>query len=382
MVLILNNQELESVLDMPSSVDALYKGLKDYGRGDAARRPRVDLFVPSSHADEFACFSSMEGVVRGGYYAVRIKPDIVSWPKVGSLRRRVTYCYQPGFYGGIILLFRVENAELVAIMNDGYLQHMRVGATAALGARYLARQDARVVGILGSGGMARSFALGFAAVRKIESIKVYSPNREHQLTYCEEMGRKLGVEVVPGNSPQEIIQGSDIVASCTNSLEPILEGKWLEPGMFVTHVSNRELDEEVLRRITVMGYLVFKQDPLNFSGFSDHNFEIRAGVMAYVAGQPQERKIIPKGREGEFQMPNARWVPCVDWSTEAPIGRESDGDITLLAELASTFPSGLASSSIQGVQFASVAGRAYELAASRGLGKCLDRSLFLQDIPT
>ena len=179
-----------------------------------------------------------------------------------------------------------------------------------------------------------------------------------------------------------MIQDSDIVASCTNSLEPVFEGRWLEPGMYVAHVSNRELDPEALRRITVAGYLAFKVEPLVLSGFADDNFEIRSGVMAYVAGQPMERELIPKGREGEFQMPNARWVPCVDWRTETPIGRESDEDITLLAELASTFPSGLASSSIQGVQFASVAGRAYELAESRGLGKYVERSLFLQDIPT
>ena len=112
MVLILNNQDLESVLDMPSCVDALYRGLKAFCCGNAVRRPRIDLFAPTSCPEEFACFSSMEGVVRGGYYAIRIKPDIVSWPMVDGLRRRVTYCYQPGFYGGIVLLFRTENAEL------------------------------------------------------------------------------------------------------------------------------------------------------------------------------------------------------------------------------------------------------------------------------
>ena len=382
MVLILNNEELESVLDMGSCVDALYQGLKAFGLGDAVRQPRIDLFAPTSRPQEFACFSSMEGLVRGGYYAIRIKPDIVSWPVVDGLRRRITYCYEPGYYGGIILVFRVENAELVAIMNDGYLQHMRVGATAALGAKYLARPDAEVVGMLGSGGMARSFATAFAAVRKIRTIKAYSRNEQRLLDFCQEMSGRLGIEVVPGKSPREVIQDSDIVASCTNSLEPVFEGRWLEPGMYVAHVSNRELDPEALRRITVAGYLAFKVEPLVLSGFADDNFEIRSGVMAYVAGQPMERELIPKGREGEFQMPNARWVPCVDWRTETPIGRESDEDITLLAELASTFPSGLASSSIQGVQFASVAGRAYELAESRGLGKYVERSLFLQDIPT
>jgi ornithine cyclodeaminase/alanine dehydrogenase-like protein (mu-crystallin family) len=259
---------------------------------------------------------------------------------------------------------------------------MRVGATAALGAKYLARSDAKIVGILGSGGMARSFVTGFATVRKIQIVKAYSPNPQHLSVFCREMSEKLGIEVTAEKNASEAIRGADIAASCTNSLEPVFHGRWLEPGMHVAHVSNRELDAETLRRITAAGYLAFKDEPLVLSGFSDDNFQLRAGVMAYVAGQPQERDIIPKAREGEFQMTNARWVPCVDWRTETPLGRESDEDITLLAELASTFPSGLASSSIQGIQFASVAGIAYERAASSGLGKHMDRSLFLQDIPT
>ena len=171
MVLILNNKDLESVLDMPACVEALYRGLKAFSQGDAVRRPRIDLFAPTSRPEEFACFSSMDGVIRDGYYAIRIKPDIRAWPVIAGFTRSVSYCTQPGSYGGLVLLFRTDNAEPLAIMNDGFLQHMRVGATAALGARYLSRSDASVVGILGSGGMARTFAAGFAAVRKIKKIK-------------------------------------------------------------------------------------------------------------------------------------------------------------------------------------------------------------------
>ena len=103
--------------------------------------------------------------------------------------------------------------------------------------------------------------------------------------------------------------------------------------------------------------------------------------MAYVAGQPEERQRIPAGAQ-KFDMPNARWHPCVDWQTERPAGRNSETDISLLAELSATFPLGLASSSVQGIQFAAVAGLAYERATARSLGRPLDLDLFLQDIPT
>jgi len=374
----LNNQDLEAALDMPACIDALYQGLKAYVRGDAARRPRIDLFAPTSRPNEFACFSSMEGIIKNSYYAIRIKPEVISWPEIDGRRRRLTYTHRPGFHGGLILLFSAETGELLAIMNDDYVQHMRVGATAALGAKYLAVPDAEVVGILGSGGMARAFALGFAAVRRLTKIKVYSPNPEHLRVYCREMSQKLTIEVAPMKSPREAVQGSHIVAACTNSRVPVLEGDWLEPGMYVANVSGGELDQEALRRITLVGYLTFEKNPLRISGFSDYNFEA-GNSLAYVAGQPEERKGLPVDTKRQQRTLHAEWVPCVSWNTETPVGRMSKEDITLLAELsAGSLPGETASSGIQGIQIASIAGRAYELASAKGLGLSMSTELFLQ----
>jgi alanine dehydrogenase len=325
----------------------------------------------------------MEGIVKNGYYAIRIKPDIKAWTEVDGVKRNLSYCVQPGLYGGLILLYRTENAELVAIMNDGYLQHMRVGATAALGAKYLARSNATVAGILGSGGMARSFAQGFSTVRDIKQYKVFSPNRNHLNTYCREMSSKLQVEFIPMNSAEQVMKDSDIVASCTDSLMPVIDGQWLKPGMYVANVSGREVDQQVYDRITLVGYLTFAEDPLKIAGFSDDNFEIRMKVMAYVSGQPDERERIPKLSERRVYMPTCRWVPCVNWEDETPAGRTRDEDIALLAELSgSNFAGGLSSSGIQGLQFAAVAGAAFELASARKVGKTLDTHLFLQDVRT
>jgi alanine dehydrogenase len=382
-MLILNNRDLESVLDMKTCINALYDGLRAYSRGDAARRPRIDLFTPTSRPDEVACFSSMEGIVKNGYYAIRIKPDIKSWIDFDGYKRNISYCVEPGRYGGLILLYRTENAELVAIMNDGYVQHMRVGATAALGAKYLARTDATTVGIFGSGGMARSFAQGFSAVRNIKKYKVFSPNRNHLNTYCTEMSSKLRVEFIPMDNAEQVVKDADIVASCTDSMKPVIDGRWLEPGMYAANVSGREVGQDFYDRISLVGYLTFKEDPLKIDAFSDDNFEIRMKVMAYVSGQPDERERIPRLSERRIFMPGCRWVPCVDWQSETGVGRTRDEDITLLAELSgSNFQGGLSSSGIQGLQFASVAGAAYELASRQNIGQRLDTQLFLQDVRT
>ncbi len=118
-------------------------------------------------------------------------------------------------------------------------------------------------------------------------------------------------------------------------------------------------------------------------GFSDRDFDLRFEVLAYLAGSPEERKKIPQEKLRVAALTNARWVPCLDWKMGKTIGRQSDDDISFLAELAgSNFSSGVASSGIQGIQFAAVGGKAYELAAAKSLGVKLDTSLFLQDIRT
>jgi ornithine cyclodeaminase/alanine dehydrogenase-like protein (mu-crystallin family) len=230
--------------------------------------------------------------------------------------------------------------------------------------------------------MARTYAMGFAAVRPIKTIKAYSPTSENLRAYCEEMTRKLQIEVLPQENAESVIKGSDIVAACTNSMDPVIHGRWLEPGMYVTNTTNWELDEEVFQRITVVGQLL-SRSLLDVSKLVDDNFELRMNVMAYVAGQPDERDRIPTPGERQVVLPSATWVPCVDWVTETPLGRKSDEDICLLAELvASTIPGAIASAGIQGLLFAAVAGRAYELAEAQGAGREMPLDLFLQDIPT
>ena len=141
-------------------------------------------------------------------------------------------------------------------------------------------------------------------------------------------------------------------------------------------------DEEVFQKITLVGQ-VLNRSHLDVSRVVDDNFELRLNVMAYVAGQPEERAKIPTPKEKQVVMAHAKWVPCVDWVTERPLGRKSDEDITLLAELVgSTIPGAIASAGIQGLQFAAVAGRAYELADAKGAGKEMLLDMFLQDIPT
>lgn len=385
MPLYLSNQNQERSLHAADAVAAVEDILRKYAKGDAIRRPRIDNFLPTTRPNEFLCFSSMEGGSRApGYYALRIKPDIISWPEVDGKRRRVTYSYKPGLYGGLVLLYNSDNAEFLAILNDSYVQHIRVAATAALGAKYMAHGDARVLGIIGSGGMARSFAQTMKAVRPIGRIQAFSPNRERLELFCTEIKAKLDCEVVACTSANDAARSADILSLCTNAQSPVIEAENIEPGTHVTNVLTEEMSEAAFAKIQAVGLLA-RRSPMSLAGFADDDYGgIRGDAMAWVGGQPVERQRVPRYQPRPKRYPNAEYVDCLDWNTGERYRRKSRDTITSLAtnSFGVLEGEGGASSGIQGLQFAAVAGAIYESARRQGFGENLPREMFLQDTPT
>ena len=139
----------------------------------------------------------MEGGSRKCGFAIRLKSDMVYWTQWKGGKTEEKYCIKPGLFCGFILLFSVRNGEPLAMINDGVLQHMRVGACAGLGVKYLARADASTVAMIGSGGTARTYLSAFCEVRKIKKVKVYSPTKANREKYAREMEKVLSVEIEP-----------------------------------------------------------------------------------------------------------------------------------------------------------------------------------------
>jgi len=129
---------------------------------------------------------------------------------------------------------------------------MRVGATAGLAAKYLAREDAATVAMIGSGGMARTHAMAFAEARKIKKIMVYSPTEKNRRAYADEMSRELNLEVTPVGHPEKAVREADIVSCCTDSIVSVIQGEWLKEGSFVSMVKGTiELDNKAIEKIDV-----------------------------------------------------------------------------------------------------------------------------------
>jgi len=254
MTLILSNDDVERLLTMRDTIDALEDAYAELAEGRGISRLRSDSFAPTSRKDALYSLKSMDGICpKFGVGAVRINSDIVTWPEDGGTARRVKVPAAPDRrYVGLVLLFSVENGEPLAILPDGVMQRMRVGATNGLGVKHLARKDSRHVGILGSGWQAGAQLMAVTTVRDIETIRCFSPTRSKREAFCTEMSAALGVRVTPVERPEDAIKGADIAMCASNTIDPIFFARWLEPGMHLTSIKRPEIEADAIKQSDVL----------------------------------------------------------------------------------------------------------------------------------
>lgn len=250
MTLILSNDDVEQLLTMPDCIAVLEEAYKELAAGLGITRQRSDCIAPTSYGkDAIYGLKSMDGVVPSlGVGAIRINSDIITNPKIGNTQRRVKVPAAPGDrYVGLVLLFSTANGEPLAIFPDGVLQHIRVGATNGLGVKYMARSDARTVGILGSGWQAETQLAAACAVRKIDAIKCFSPSEKNREVFSARMSEVLGVSVTPVGQPEEAIDGVDIAMCGTNSIDSIFFKQWVKPGMHLSSIKKPEIETAAIK---------------------------------------------------------------------------------------------------------------------------------------
>src|ERR1700716_929024 len=150
MTLIINNHDVAKVLSMEITLAALEESYLQLAAGNAVCRPRIDIRIPTSDPAKNYQWGTMEGGSTSGYFAIRMKSDVVYETTYNGVTTQEKYCSRPGLFCGLVLLTSIETGEPLAFINDGVLQHMRVGGGGGIGVKYMARADAATVGMLGS----------------------------------------------------------------------------------------------------------------------------------------------------------------------------------------------------------------------------------------
>jgi alanine dehydrogenase len=355
MTLILSNDDVDKLLTMPECIDVLEEAYVELAEGRGVNRTRSDCITPTSNPDAVYGLKSMDGVIpKFGIGAIRINSDIVTFPKKGNnIVREKVPAAPNGRYTGLVLLFSTENGEPLAIMPDGVMQRMRVGAASGLGVKYLARTNANSVGILGSGWQAGAQLMAVCAVRDIKSVRCFSPTKSNRDAFAAQMSAMLNIEVEPVAQPEDATAGADIVMCATNSLDAIFFERWVEPGVHLTSIKPPEIEINALRRADRIVLHSHETAPIHVTT-RDLALAKKANEHGWSAGKDLDFDKLPTLPEmivGRAQ------------------GRQSDGEITCFMNNI-----GL------GYQFAAAGSIVYRKAIASGAGRALPTEWFTEDV--
>jgi alanine dehydrogenase len=177
------------------------------------------------------------------------------------------------------------------------------------------------------------------------------------------MSEKMSIEVVPLSSAQDAVRGADILATCTDSMTPVFEAAWLEPGMHVANLGPFEISAEAMARFDVL--VKQGEDGLPMEESERYRRGIGHSFGAYLAGTPEELKRLPPPKKAKARD----WPQFVDLASGRIAGRTSPEQITHYSAIGNF-----------GLQFSSIGAEIYRRAKERGIGRELPTEWFLQDI--
>lgn len=237
-VLLLTKAQIESVLRMEETIEAVADGFKAYNSGKAVVPFPVALQVPEHSGDVHI----KPGYIRGyPTYTVKIASGFYDNPKSGL----------PSSHG-MLLVFDSETGWPVCLEIDrGMITDLRTAAAGAVAARALAKGSIGKVAVIGTGVQAHLQVEALAKVRKFESIAVWGRSPANAERYVQDVSRALGVRVTAASSARDAVIGSDLIITATMSQEPLVFADWVGPGAHITAVGadspeKQELDTAVL----------------------------------------------------------------------------------------------------------------------------------------
>jgi alanine dehydrogenase len=241
-VLLLGRHEIEALVDLDELIDAMAGAMADLSAGRSSTPNRVGARVEERDGTLLA----MPGYT----------------PSAGMLASKLLTLF-PRNAGGalpthqaLLVAFDHDDGHPVALLEATALTELRTGAASALATKLLAREDAKVLALLGTGAQARSHPRALSRVRRFDEVRVAGRNPDAAEALVTELARELEPRVVRSASFAEACDGADVVCAVTHATEPVVRREWLSPGAHVVSIGynpeGREVDDQ-----TVVDALVF-----------------------------------------------------------------------------------------------------------------------------
>lgn len=229
---------------MKDAIKAVEDAFKAYGEGKTKMPPVVTFKVEKFHGEMDVKSGYIETIDAAG---VKVAGGFWDNPRKYNLPSVI----------GTFILSSAETGAPLAVMDATYLTAVRTGAAGAVGAKYLARKDSEIIGIIGAGAQGRMQLLGLNELFKIKKVRGYDKFKDAREKYAAEMSEKLGLNVIAVDSAEEAVRDADIIVAATPSTTPIVMDDSIEQGMHINAIGadapgKNELDPKIFKRTKIV----------------------------------------------------------------------------------------------------------------------------------
>lgn len=352
MTLLLNNDDVDRLLSPSDYLALLEPAYLELDSGQAVTRTRADSLVKSVDGLTYSLKTVDAVMPSAGVAVVRINSDVIAWPVSDGVARRQKLPRANGQWVGLVLVFSTETGEPLMIMPDGVAQRMRVAATSVMAMQRLARHDARVLGIIGTGWQAGAHVQMALTAHAFETVRCFAPNPERRRSFAEQMTAQTGVLVEAVASADEATEASDVILCATSAIEPVVRENWIRPGVHVGVVKLAEMPCAHLDRFDIAVVHSTLSTPTVISSRDLNRPETKATHKGSI--DPSAAHALPQ---------------LVDLLSGRVSGRTDSKQASCFLN-----NSGL------GLQFAPIAAQLYARANEKGVGKQLPTSWFTESV--
>jgi alanine dehydrogenase len=237
--LLIREAQVREVLTMPRALEALEAAFRDWAHGRATNQPRQRIQTPQGTLHLMGA----------------------AWHSRGYIGYKAYFSFPTGTRFHVVLA-SAHTGEVLALIEADWLGRIRTGAASGLATKYLAREEATTVALLGAGAQAETQLQAIRTVRPIQRAFVFSRTPDTRVAFAERMTVQLGIPVHPVESVEQAVAEADVICAITSAREPILQGALLKPGMHINaaganSLARRELDTFAVGRCE----RIFVDDP-------------------------------------------------------------------------------------------------------------------------
>ena len=241
MAIMISDSDVKKYLSMEDCMEAMRVAFSDFAAGKANSPPRVRYISETPDPKRrYWCNVHVGAVPSYGMACVRAGSHVIGFdPQAKSGRAR---SYPDPINWTVVILYDLATAEPKGFMHESYLSGMRVAATSGAVVSAVAKEDAKTLGLFGTGRQARAHVTAICKARpSIETVFVYSPTRSHREALASHVDLP-GVNIVSCDAPRSAVDGCDIICAATASSQPVFDGEWLVGGQLVISIANSDLN--------------------------------------------------------------------------------------------------------------------------------------------